>query len=237
MHDDGGTGSWQVSPMHLDTVHYPDWHPFAGQYGPVYAYLLESGGRTVLVDTGIGPPNELINRLYEPERRDLVIELLKHGVEPGELNAIVVSHLHFDHIGGAWNFPGVPMYVQRAEWEAAQAPKYTIPAFLEFRGANFRLVDGNFEVAPGLRVLATPGHTPGHQAVVAATPEGTTVLACQALDSHAEMVELVARGEVAAWATDERAAQRTESALRILACAPVRVLFSHDHAVWEREPA
>jgi N-acyl homoserine lactone hydrolase len=233
MQDDAGTGSWQVSPVHLDTVHYPDWHPFGGQYGPVYAYLLRNGDQTILVDTGIGPANELIDRLYEPERRDPVIELLKHGVEPGEVDAVVVTHLHFDHVGGAWSFPGVPMYVQRAEWEAAQAPKYTIPAFLEFRGANFRLIDGDFEVAAGLRVLATPGHTPGHQAVVAATPEGTTVLAGQALDTHAEMVELAACGEVAAWATDERAAQQTESAQRILACEPARVFFSHDHAVWE----
>ena len=221
--------------MELDTVHYPDWHPWAGQYGPVYAYLLESGERKVLVDTGIGPEHPLIDRLYEPQRRDVVVELMKRGVETEDLEAVVISHLHFDHVGGASNFRGVPIYVQRAEWDAAQAPKYTVPEFLEFPGANFRLLDGDFDVAGGIRVIATPGHTPGHQVVAVTTPEGVTVLAGQAIDLRAEMEEFVATGEVSGWAGDEHGAQRTESARRIVALAPMRVWFSHDPAVWERE--
>lgn len=232
-----GNGEWRLAAIQLDTVHYPDWHPWAGQYGPVYAYLLESGERKVLVDTGIGRAHPLIDRLYEPERRDIVAELSKRGVEPRDLEAVVITHLHFDHVGGASNFERVPMYVQKTEWEAAQAPKYTVPEFLEFPGANFQLTEGDYELAPGLRVISTPGHTPGHQSVVVSTEDGVVVLAGQAIDRCAEIVELVASGEVAAWADDERRAQRVESGGRILAVEPARLLFSHDHMAWERRLA
>lgn len=232
METSGARAEWRLSAMHLDTVHYPDWHPWAGEYGPVYAYLLENGERRVLVDTGIGPEHPLIDRLYEPERRDIVVELMKRGVAPDGLEAVVVSHLHFDHVGGASNFRGVPIYVQRAEWDAAQAPKYTVPEFLEFPGANFRMMDGDYELAPGLRVISTPGHTPGHQVVAVSTEAGLAVLAGQSIDLCAEMEELVATGEVRGWAEDEGQEQRTDSAKRLLEVGPSRVFFSHDHKVW-----
>lgn len=215
-----GAGAWQVTAIHLDSVHYPDWHPRAGETGPVYAYLVRAGGRSVLVDTGIGPPHPLIDRLYQPRRRDPVIELLGHGVEPRDIEAVILSHLHFDHVGGAWNFPGVPIYVQRAEWEAAQQAKYTIPEFLEFPGANFRLMDGDYEFAPGISIVATRDHTPGHQAVVVQGTDGVVVLAGQAIETAAEFDALAGSSEPGV------------SVGRLLAHGPGEVLFSHDHATW-----
>jgi len=187
----------------------------------VYGYLLQDDDRKVLVDTGIGPSHPLIDRLYEPERRDPTIELLRHRVEPGDIEAIILSHLHFDHVGGAWNFPGVPVYVQRREWEAAQEPKYTIPEFLDFPGANFRLMDGDFELAPGLSVHATRDHTPGHQVVVVQQGGAPVVLAGQSIETAAEFVALA------------KASEQEERARRLLSFNPVEVLFSHDHATWK----
>ncbi|MGE0598155.1 MAG: N-acyl homoserine lactonase family protein [Dehalococcoidia bacterium] len=218
-----GTGRWGILPLQLDTVHYPDWHPRAGEYGPVYAYLLEDDEHLVLVDTGIGPAHELLDRLYEPERRDIVLALAQNnGIEPGDVDAIVLSHLHFDHVGGAQFFGDTPIYVQRAEWEAAQAPKYTIPEFLAFEGANFVMLDGETELAPGLRLVVTADHTPGHQVVAVSTPAGTIVMAGQSVETCAEYEAMLAGGEL------------REGARTIVGLEPTKVFFSHDHRGWER---
>ncbi len=214
-------GRWGILPLYLDSVVYPEWHPRSGEVGPVYAYVLESDDYLVLVDTGIGPPHAVIDRLYQPTSRDLSTALAQNnGIAIDDITAVVVTHLHFDHLGGAQNFHGTPLYVQRAEWEAAQAPKFTIPAFLEFPGANFVLVDGDTELAPGLRLIATPGHTPGHQSVAFETPAGTMVLAGQAIETKAELESMLSTDTL------------SEAARRIMALNPAAIWFSHDHEVW-----
>ncbi len=223
MTEPAGSGRWNLLPLHLDTVHYPEGHPRAGEFGPVYAYLLEDDEHLVLVDTGIGPSHEVIDRLYAPTRRDVVLALAQNnGIEPADVDAIVVSHLHFDHVGGAQFFGDTPIYVQRTEWEAAQAEQYTIPEWLTFEGANFVMLDGDADLASGLQLVVTGDHTPGHQVVAVSTPVGTIVLAGQSVETCAEFEAMVASGELSA------------GARAILALEPARVMFSHDHRVWER---
>lgn len=213
---------WNILPLYLDSVVYPDWHPRFGEVGPVYAYLVEDDEHLFLVDTGIGPEHPLIDRLYQPTRRDLSLALAQNnGIGFDDIDAVVLSHLHFDHAGGAQAFRGTPIYVQRAEWEAARAPKYTIPEFLDFPGANFVMVDGDAELAPGLRLISTADHTPGHQAVAVSTAAGVVVLAGQAIETCTELEAMVANGEL------------SDGAKRILELDPVRVWFSHDHRPWQ----
>jgi N-acyl homoserine lactone hydrolase len=226
-------GEWLLESLHLDTVTYPDWHPRFGEDGPVYVYLLRNDERSILVDTGIGPVHPGIDKLYEPTRGDLTKALAEHGVELADISAVVLSHVHFDHVGGAHVFPGVPLYVQRAEWEAAQAPKYTIREFLAFAGANFVLIDGDLELAPGLRLIATMDHTPGHQVVAVQTSDGLVVLAGQAIEMCAELEAMLAN-EVWNGPDYGLREQRLEAAQRLLALDPARIRFSHDHRAWER---
>jgi len=215
-------GPWRVDALHLDTVHYPEGHPRAGEFGPVCAYLLTSGASRVLVDTGIGPPHEAIDRWYEPERADLVSVLAKtHDIVPSDIGAVVLTHLHFDHVGGAQQFAGTPLYVQQAEWAAAQAEKYTIAEWLTFPGANFVMVSGNAELFPGLRVALTADHTPGHQVVIVTTRDGVAVLAGQSVETCAELESMISSGNL------------STGAAQMLVPAPIRVYFSHDHRVWE----
>lgn len=216
-------GNWNLLPLYLDSVVYPEGHPRFGDVGPVYAFLLESCEHLVLVDTGIGPPHPRIDRLYQPTRRDLTTALAQNnGIALDDISAVILTHLHFDHVGGAQHFPGTPLCVQRAEWEAAQAPKHTIPDFLDFPGANFVLLDGETELAPGLRLLPAPGHTPGHQVVVLETPAGRMVIAGQAVETAAEYTSMLS-GE----------ADMTESGRAIAGLEPAKVWFSHDHESWE----
>lgn len=199
---------------------YPDGHPRFDEVGPVYAFLLESDEYLVLVDTGIGPSHPLIDRLFQPTRRDLPTALAQNnGIALDDISAVILTHLHFDHVGGAQHFHGTPLYVQRAEWEAAQAPNYTIPDFLDFPGANFVLLDGETELAPGLRLVPTPGHTPGHQVVVGETPAARMVIAGQAVETKAELESMLSSGDLG------------EAAARIMALSPAAIWFSHDHEV------
>jgi N-acyl homoserine lactone hydrolase len=70
--------------------------------------------------------------------------------------------------------------VQRAEYEAAQESGYTVPDWVDFPRARFHLLDGEAEVLPGLTVVPTLGHTPGHQSVMLETGEGPVLIAGQA---------------------------------------------------------
>ena len=104
----------------------------------------------------------------------------------GAVACVVNTHLHFDHCGGNLRFPGLPIFVQRAEYEAVAAPDYVVD-WVHFPGARYELVEGDAELRPGISVLSTPGHSPGHQAVVVATDEGPVVLAGDVTYSREEL--------------------------------------------------
>src|SRR5207248_10711835 len=94
-----------------------------------------------------------------------------------DVDCVINTHLHFDHCGGNRLFAGTPIHVQRLERENARVPDYTIAEWVEFEGATYVEHDGEAEIAPGVRVLPTPGHTRGHQSVLVETEDGLVVVA------------------------------------------------------------
>ena len=209
----------RVHRLHVADVVYPDWHPRDG-VGPVYAFAVITETGTVLVDTGIGPANATIDELYRPTRYDLLGAMRLAGVDPSSVVAIVNSHLHFDHCGNNGAFAGVPAWVQGAEREAANEPRYTIQEFLQ--GVDFHLVDGDVEVAPGVRIVATPGHTPGHQSVLVEMEDGLVLIAAQAFEDLPEFTSARAEGRLGRDHPNLAEAMRDVTTVHI----------SHDHRVW-----
>ena len=146
--------------------------------------LLQCSGKNVLIDTGVGPKDNVRDKeMYGLVPSRLMRSLKSTGLGPRDIDAVVLSHLHFSHAGGATrmdragdmvpSFPNATYYVQRASWEDAQNPSarhsdvYRAEDFAPIaeRG-RLELLDGDTELFTGLNLLVTDGHCPGHQMVV-----------------------------------------------------------------------
>ena len=221
-----------VLPMHLATVVFPDDHPLRGQSGDVLGFAIRHRRGVVLFDTGIGAGNALVDRYYQPVRRSLTDALRDHGHQLSDVTAVINSHLHFDHCGNNHLLPGVPIYAQGVELELARGPRYTVSDWIDFPGAEYRSVDGDVRIAAGIRIIATPGHTGGHQSLVLDEADQPIVLAGQAVYSKAELEHIAEAATLAGEDPPPDPASYLASANRILELRPRRVHFSHDASIW-----
>jgi N-acyl homoserine lactone hydrolase len=219
-----------IVPLHLSTVVFPDFHPLAGQTGVVRGFVILHDSGPILVDTGVGFGNENIDRWYQPKSIRVDQALAGVGLDVDDLQAVVNSHLHFDHSGQNQAVGLCPIYVQSAELAAVDQPRFTIREWVRFSGANYVEVDGDREVAPGVRILPTPGHTPGHQSVAVDTDDGLVLIVGQALYSSAEYEHVAATGEMLPGDEPPDPSAYLASALRLVALDAQLVLFSHDEA-------
>jgi N-acyl homoserine lactone hydrolase len=201
------------------------------QTGVVVAYAVRHPSGVFLFDTGFGFGNAELDDYYKVRARRLPDALERAGVDLGEITAVANCHLHADHSGQNLLFPGVPIYVQPPEWAVAHGPaEYTINDWIDFPGAEYRQVAGDHEPVPGIRIFATPGHSPGHQSLVVESPDGPLLLAGQAVYSHGEWAGVAGARDGAEEAMDEPAYRR--SVARLKALNPKRVLFGHDRRGW-----
>ena len=135
--------------------------------------LVQTGQHNVLVDTGAGDMSPTTGRLVE--------SIAHAGLEPEQIDTIVITHGHPDHIGGLIDergrpvYPNAHYYLTREEWTfwfSAEAEARTTPFFyelarksLELVKERIELVDGEREILPGVRIVPAFGHTPGHATV------------------------------------------------------------------------
>lgn len=214
-----------VLPLHLADCTFPPQHPLAGQRGTVYGFAVRHAAGIFVFDTGIGAGNAWVDENFRPKIRMVDQALRDAGLAVNDVIAVANSHLHFDHAGQNARFSNVPIYVQRIEQAAARAEGYTIGEWIDFPGARYETLDGDAEPFPGIQLLATPGHTRGHQSAIIATREGPVVLAGQAVYSVAEW-----RGEAD---PGDRSPKSLASAKRLRALGARRVFFGHDAARWD----
>lgn len=139
--------------------------------------LIRLPGRTILVDTGVG---HLVAPAWFGASGKLAGGLGAAGVQPEEIDTVVITHVHDDHIGGTVTGAGAPAFpnarfvLQRAdlEWQRSFADVdeddrviyATLLGPLEDAGM-IDVVDGDTELAPNVHLRLAPGHTPGHQMV------------------------------------------------------------------------
>jgi N-acyl homoserine lactone hydrolase len=143
----------------------------------VYIWLVEGAGKNVLIDTGcaadylnsIGFPSEQVSTQEK--------ELAKVGLTVDDIDMVVLTHLHSDHARDVAKFRNATLVVQKSELEFAANP-HPIQAgwFVELPQDRLQVVDGDQEILEGIRVVHTPGHTPGGQSILIETESGTTGL-------------------------------------------------------------
>jgi glyoxylase-like metal-dependent hydrolase (beta-lactamase superfamily II) len=145
--------------------------------------LLRGHGETVLVDTG-----------GYGYRVPLLAALDAHGVAPGDVTAVVLTHCHWDHACNFPLFPNARVIVPRPEleWAAAQpVGTWELPELhvekLATAANVIRIEDGE-EPLPQVRAIATPGHTPGHFAYRIAGSEGPLVFSGDAVKNEVELL-------------------------------------------------
>ena len=164
--------------------HYYEIFPecFSGQHFLMNlgVFVMSSDGKNVIADTGFGPHGKMLGSDTSAELMD---DFVRKGVKTDEIDTVFMSHLHADHVG--WNidpstsdvptFPNARYTVHRADWDHFTVPdddsefgmepieRSVIP--LEEIGV-LDLMDGETELAPGVTAIPTPGHTPGHMALM-----------------------------------------------------------------------
>ncbi len=148
-------------------------------------FVIRTGEHTLIVDTGLGEMlTERQQKMYgtAPESR-LESGLTGLGIAPEDIDYVIHTHLHLDHVGGAVKddgrgnpvprFPKAQYIVQKLEFEAANNPDdrsvaaYDKTKFMPLYDAGLlKIIEGNVDLIPGVKLVLTGGHTMGHQGVI-----------------------------------------------------------------------
>ena len=157
------------------------------------ALLLQGNGKRILIDTGNGSKwDEKLRSIYkiDESKYDIVRSLRSAGLAPEDITDVILTHLHFDHAGGATarvegelrpTFVNATYFVQREQWEAAFKPterdraSFVLDDFLPLeRLGVLKFTEGEGEILPGVRVKTLHGHTTALQCPVIS--DGSTTL-------------------------------------------------------------
>ncbi|MGW2377085.1 MULTISPECIES: MBL fold metallo-hydrolase [Kitasatospora] len=178
-------GGWATHTEFLDER---GWFPVS-----IGSFLIRAGGRSVLVDLGLGNVDFAIPDVASFKAGALVRNLAAEGLSPTDVDAVVYTHLHHDHVGWTSDVAPGPHFpdgrevngltfraarhlVSEAEWRHWEG-RGTFPgpdskAVQDPLGGVIGFVTDGEEIAPGVRILSTPGHTPGHSSLIVTDPSG-----------------------------------------------------------------
>jgi glyoxylase-like metal-dependent hydrolase (beta-lactamase superfamily II) len=163
-----------------------------------YFWLLRRGGETVVVDCGFAP--EVGARRGRTCLQAPLEAFREFGVEPESVTTLVVTHLHYDHIGNLAAFPAATLIVPRRElefWSGPMAERFQFGshveageiAYVERAAAEgrVRLTEGSEEILDGVTAIAVGGHSPGQQITVVKSEGGDVLLASDAAHFYEEL--------------------------------------------------
>lgn len=225
-------------------IRRPDGSAAQGTMVPAPAWLIEGAGPTILVDTGTGKAQDVIAAqqpygislatITEPDQ-DIVAQLARLGVTPDDIDIVIHTHLHFDHVGSDELFPKAVFLVHEAEipW-ALCPPPYGVYYYREFSHHvrmvlnKIQLVHGDYQVTPEVRMTYTGGHSPGHSVVFVKTAIGTAVVAGDAVYNYRNLEFEWPQGPLFD-------VQKTLRAMQTLKTADI-ILLNHDPLFTELFP-
>ncbi|WIE53965.1 N-acyl homoserine lactonase family protein [Curtobacterium sp. MCBD17_003] len=205
---------------------------------PVSSYLVElDDRRLLLIDTGMSRDHvtdpdltwagtdfaRLLTPVMAPED-DIGARLRALGIEPEQIDVVINTHLHFDHAGNNHQFRNATFLAQR-EHHAYALDNPSFPnQYWNLPELHYELLDGGGEVLPGVEIVVTSGHAPGHQSVIVHLPEEGDLVIC------GDAIYLQDNLDLDNWEAmaDPDQARASAARLRDLEAGGARLLYGHD---------
>jgi N-acyl homoserine lactone hydrolase len=213
-------------------------------FNQVPGYLIRAAsGRVILIDTGnpaalIGredasPWWDLLNNTTPQD--DIVSRLAELDLTPADIDLLISTHFDFDHCGRHDVFAGsgITSLVQREHLEAARDDPRFDAALWDIPGIAYEPVDGDLELEPGLRLIASPGHVLGHQSVFVETADGPVLLAIDAI-SVAEQLDMEVFPSI--WPDPVAARRSRDKLLALVEETGAYMVMGHDAQQWATLP-
>jgi N-acyl homoserine lactone hydrolase len=215
---------------------------------PILAYLIETDNGRILYDVGcdyakihdpakrakwFDPQTFTFGAPQMTEDQRLPSWFARLGIAASDIDAVFLGHLHFDHAGGLCEVAGCEIHTQRQELESARVREDVGYFPDDFAGSyRWKLMEGEYEVLPGVRAVATPGHTAGHMSLFVEMPRGEPILLCgDAADLTENLEDEVAPG--LCWREQEDLAVCSIRKLKRIAREEgARLWPNHDMAFW-----
>src|SRR5689334_937843 len=202
---------------------------------PIDCYLVQTGdGKNILIDSGL--PEIMPEGESEFENgQDVIEQLASIGLKPDDIDTVISTHYDIDHAGRHAAFTKAQYVVQRAHHlDAASNPRFAaLRPQWDQPMQRIRLVDGDTELLPGLELIETSGHAPGHQSVLVQLPHTGKVL----LAIDAVVLRRLFTLDRRAWPTDDNEEQLLASTQKLLELVErenvALVIFVHDGEQWQ----
>ena len=171
---------------------------------PISAWLFTTDrGRRLLLDTGFPPRYathgaemakvdglDAFGQLVQFDHRHTILGALAlNGLTASDISHVLLSHSHIDHIGGLPDLPDAEVIISSAERALPNALYFGAARPMPWPEARYRLLDKSTDICDGLRLVATPGHTPGHMSALVSLPGRTIILAVDAINRTSEPAE------------------------------------------------
>jgi N-acyl homoserine lactone hydrolase len=200
-------------------------------------YLVETtDGRHILIDTGMAPNQRPAGAPPAQNEINVIEHLAEVGMRPDDITTVVCTHFDVDHAGYHDAFTKAEFVVQREHYELARSghARYAAArAHWDHPLLRYRLIDGDTEILPGLTLLETSGHAPGHQSVLVRLPKSGPVL----LAIDAVMMQRLFTLDRKAWPNDDNEEELRASTQKLLDLVEREsiplVIFGHDGHQWQ----
>ena len=200
-------------------------------------YLIETlDDRRILIDSGMVPDVPPSPAPPSTNGKNVLEHLAGLNLRPQDIDTLICTHFDVDHAGYNEHFSSAELIVQREHYTLARSghPRFAAArAHWDHPALRYRLIDGDTELSPGITLLETSGHAPGHQSVLVKLPQTGPVL----LAIDAVVMQRSFTVDRKAWPTDDNEQQLRASTRKLLDLVEREqiklVVFHHDGRQWQ----